>query len=643
MKKGISLITLIITIVVIIILSAAVILTLVNGETINSAKLASLASNYNNLQAGVDLYLSKLITSNVDLEFDKEKILLGVFDDSYRLVQKDEGNIVEAVINKNNEEIHVYKLDEQICKSNGIEIPKTPSKGCLWYISNKGQVYLVYNEDAIIPAWIIGNPPEGKQIENEVLDRFVAKIGEWEKEPSIYDTVPVADANMFTYTNLSDGTVSIKGFNPEYNGEIPTEIKFPTIDPNGKTITKIESYAFYQNSNFTTVVIPEGVKEIGSCAFGYCTELKKVYLPTTLASISNGSDTPFYRCNKIEEITVPNYMVSNTYGYKPSDIFSYSKTTIATVNFVGEITSIASSAFNGFTALKSITIPSNVTSIGDYAFYCCTSLSGKLTIPENVTKVGQNAFYNCSKITEVEFLSKGKLKTIDAYAFGNLSLITSITIPEGVKEIRSGAFRDSTKLKKVYLPTTLASISNGSSSPFYRCSKIEEITVPNYMVSNIYGYEPSGIFSYSKTTIATVNFVGEITSIASSAFNGFTALKSITIPSNVTSIGDYAFYCCTSLSGKLTIPENVTKVGQNAFYNCSKITEVEFLSKGKLKTIDAYAFGNLSLITSITIPEGVKEIRSGAFSLCSNLETIVYSGTATGSPWGAENATVVAK
>ena len=163
------------------------------------------------------------------------------------------------------------------------------------------------------------------------------------------------------------------------------------------------------------------------------------------------------------------------------------------------------------------------------------------------------------------------------------------------------------------------------------------------MVSNIYGYEPSGIFSYSKTTIATVNFVGEITSIASSAFNGFTALKSITIPSNVTSIGDYAFYCCTSLSGKLTIPENVTKVGQNAFYNCSKITEVEFLSKGKLKTIDAYAFGNLSLITSITIPEGVKEIRSGAFSLCSNLETIVYSGTATGSPWGAENATVVAK
>lgn len=52
MKKGISLITLIITIIVIMILSAAVIFTLVNGETINKAKLASLASNYNNLQAG---------------------------------------------------------------------------------------------------------------------------------------------------------------------------------------------------------------------------------------------------------------------------------------------------------------------------------------------------------------------------------------------------------------------------------------------------------------------------------------------------------------------------------------------------------------------------------------------------------------
>ena len=571
MKKGISLITLIITIIVIMILSAAVIFTLVNGETINKAKLASLASNYNNLQAGVNLYLSKIITSNVDLEIDKQKILLGIFDDSYRLVQKDKENIVEAVINKNNEEIHVYKLDEQICKSNGIEIPETPSKECFWYISNKGQVYLVYNESTMIPTWIIGNPPEGKQIENEIVDRFVAKIGKWEKELSIYDTVPVADANMFLYTNISDETVSIKGFNPKYKGEMPTEIKFPTKDPNGKTIKAIGAYAFYQNSNLTTVVVPEEVTEIGGCAFGDCNNLKKVYLPSTLASTGYGSYSPFYSCSNIEEITLPNYLVSNNNSYYvPSNIFSYSRTTIATVNFVGEITSIANSAFSGFVALKSITIPSSVTSIGSSAFSGCTSLFGKLTIPENVTIVRENAFYNCSKIAEVEFLSKSKLKAIGAYAFYQNSNLTTVVVPEGVTEIGGCAFGDCNNLKKVYLPSTLASTGYGSSSPFYRCSKIEEITLPNYLVSNNNSYYvPSNIFSHSKTTIVAVNFVGEITSIASSAFSGFAALKSITIPSSVASI------------------------------------------------------------------------ESSVFGGCTNLEKIVYSGIATGSPWGAPNATVV--
>ena len=412
MKKGISLITLIITIIVIIILSAAVILTISNTGVIDNAKIASLDSDQSNLQTSIELYLTNVVSSNLELDFDKEKILFGNFKDSYRIVKKDEDSLIEAVITKNNEEIYVYKLDEELCKEKGIEFPKTPSKDSYWYISKKGQVYLVYDEGAKIPNWIIGKPSDGKQIENEQLDIFVGKIGEWEKEPDITESIAVADANMFEYTTAINGTVQIDGFNPDYVGTIPSEIKFPATDPTGNTIIGINSSAFFGNTNLTTVIIPEGVTTLGAFAFGSCTSLKEVSLPTTITTIyTAGNDATFHSCNAIEKITIPNSVTSGICDV-PADVFSWARSSIKEINFNEEITSIGNSAFGGCTALETIEIPNTITSIGNYAFQGCTSLSGKITIPENVESIGNNAFENCNNITEIEFLSKGKLISI---------------------------------------------------------------------------------------------------------------------------------------------------------------------------------------------------------------------------------------
>ncbi len=85
-------------------------------------------------------------------------------------------------------------------------------------------------------------------------------------------------------------------------------------------------------------------------------------------------------------------------------------------------------------------------------------------------------------------------------------------------------------------------------------------------------------------------------------------LTSLTIPNSVTSIGDEAFYGCSGLTS-VTIPNSVTSIGGSAFYNCRGLT-------------------------SVTIPNSVTSIGTSAFY---NVLNIVYSGSATGSPWGAKS------
>ena len=141
-----------------------------------------------------------------------------------------------------------------------------------------------------------------------------------------------------------------------------------------------------------------------------------------------------------------------------------------------------------------------------------------------------------------------------------------------------------------------------------------------------YGYDSNRNPVYKNSNVKKVVIEDGVTSIGESAFFYCSSLTSITIPDSVTSIGDYAFFNCSSLTS-ITIPDSVTSIGESAFYGCSSLTSITI--PDGVTSIGNTAFSYCSSLTSITIPDSVTSIGESAFSNCSSLQTISLSCKST--------------
>ena len=227
------------------------------------------------------------------------------------------------------------------------------------------------------------------------------------------------------------------------------------------------------------------------------------------------------------------------YDYDSNQSPVYNNSDVKKIVIEDGVTSIGDYAFRGCSSLTSITLPDSVTSIGDCAFVFCVGLSS-ITLPDSVTSIGDSAFKNCSSLTSITI--PDRVTSIEPYAFDNCSSLTSITIPNSVTSIGASAF--------------------------YNCSSLTSITIPD-----------------------------RVTSIESRAFTGCSSLTSITIPDSVTSIGYATFAGCSSLTS-ITIPDSVTSIGESAFSNCSSLQTISLSCKSTLKRSD---FGDQADLVSYAL------------------------------------------
>ena len=407
-------------------------------------------------------------------------------------------------------------------------------------------------------------------------------------------------------------------------------------------VTNVGAFAFYNCTSLASVTIPNSVESIGGGAFGGCSKLQSVTIPDSVKTIGVSA---FTSCTSLKSVTIPNG-VTNV-----SDNTFYNCTNLTSVTIPDSVETIGASAFYGCTSLKSVTIPNGVTSVGDKAFYNCTNLTS-VTIPDSVESIGSSAFYGCTSLKSVTIPEK--VGAIRGSAFYNCTSLESVVIPGSVKSIGNNAFEGCNKLADVYYTGTKAewdALTKGSENDSLTNATLHyyvdkgtcgatgneanvkwaldndgTLTISGSGAMADYDAASSVPWNGSIADIKTVLIENGVTNVGDYAFNNCSSLKSVTIPDDVKNIGANAFYGCQELTS-ITMPEGLTSIGSSAFQNCTKLTSVAI--PNSVTNVGAYAFYNCTNLTSVTIPDSVTSIGSGAFQNCTKLTSVTIPNSVT--------------
>ncbi|MGN0813805.1 MAG: leucine-rich repeat protein [Candidatus Coproplasma sp.] len=396
--------------------------------------------------------------------------------------------------------------------------------------------------------------------------------------------------------------------NANYYNSVPESLKTVTVT----SVDALAQNAFYNCSYVTNINLPEGITSIGDYAFYNTYNLQSVNLPEGIESIGRNA---FYNNNALSEITLPE-----------------------------SLTSIGDYAFSGCILLKSLTVPDGVTSMGLGVFNSCNSLES-LTLPF----VGQSEDFNNylaynfgASYKEAYNRAPGSLKSVTvtkaeilgAYAFYGDEYIEEINLPENLTAIRENSFTGCRRLRNITLPSNLTSVADYAFNSCYNLYEVRNkssltVTAGSVLCGAVAQYALK-VYDGDEERMPTVeqdNFVfvnpdtqwylvsypygsGEITLPSSFRYGGQT-VRSYNIKS-------YLFFNDYYLKS-LSVPSSVALLGEYAFAGVSILNTVTFDDGSKIDTIPICCFSDCTSLASINIPESVEKIDSFAFASCTSL------------------------
>lgn len=353
-----------------------------------------------------------------------------------------------------------------------------------------------------------------------------------------------ADESVFTFELSGDGDsyiITKCNESAEGNLTIPSEY-------NGKPVTSIADEAFAYCFNLTSVEIPESITNIGNYAFFGCSN---IYI-----AIENETELP-----------------ETPKGLK-------------SVIINGNGTVIGEEAFEYCSELETVELY-NVAEIGDYAFFCCSSLYMSVF---SELKTDENSGGLKSVIID------GNNTVIGSNAFSICFELESVTL-NGVSEIGEGAFTYCIKLSSVTIPESVKYIDKDA---FSYCS--------DSVLETEMGMEPSE----NPSGLETVIINGSDTSVNRKAFAYCDKLNSIQL-SGITSIYADAFNDTAYYNDKTNLENGVLYIDDCLIYADGEVLSGDYTIKDGTSTVAINAFSDCDNLKSLTVPDCVENFGLSAY------------------------------
>lgn len=464
------------------------------------------------------------------------------------------------------------------------------------------------------------------------------------------------------------------------------------------------THLFFCLDGLQTVILPNNEEEIGETMFGLCNNLKNIEMSRVQTirfdafegcsslealqlpyGITSLEDAVFADCSSLKEINIPS-SVTTICDWAFENCRSLTSITIP-----DNVTSIGKSAFGGCSNLKSLYLPANIKTIGDAAFNGCGSLTRinakmkdpvaigedtftgldydkcELLVPEGSAEAYRQAavwsnFNNITDITVVVTDNAGllqymiekndknyknnitRLKVIGPINIYDIQCIREMAgcwlEESGKKTDGNLQYLDLQEAKLVGSDIGINVYTNGSnqgenntiectakiepdgnhfSNLFRNVSKLNTVIMPEYLTT-------TGSGTFMDSPLSSITLPKNLTSIGNNAFNGCGGLRDISIPSGVTSIGKGAFKGCGLK--EFTLPKQVNEITDEMFFNCS--LQHIYLHDG-LKSIGNYAFA-ISALKEINIPNSVAYIGDNCFQGCGLEKAVILSDQITEIP-----------